>query len=200
MEKKVGKGNIFVISGPTGSGKTTIINGLKEILPAKEVGFSVSLTTRPPRPNEVEGVHYSFVGKQKFEELRQDDGFLESALVHDEFYGTSRDVVMKMIEAGRDAILEIDVQGHEQLKRYDFGQDKPNIISIFLLPPDIQTIIRRLEKRPGKTNNLSKRIAAIRREINCCGNYDHWVISQENAADLALKKVANIIQFAPAGA
>src|SRR5215216_5926366 len=125
------KGNLIIISSPSGGGKGTLIKEVLDLVP--EVGYSVSLTTRPPRFGEEDGKHYHFVTKDKFEEEISDNGFLEFAEVHGNWYGTSRKQTENMTNAGKDVILEIDVQGAVQVR-----EKMPEAVSIFIMPPSFE--------------------------------------------------------------
>ena len=133
-------GCLFVIAAPSGGGKTSLVNALL----AREPGIrlSVSYTTRKPRPGEHEGVHYHFVDKKRFDELRDRGEFLEHAFVHGHWYATSATWLAAQVAAGQDVLLEIDWQGAEQVRRL-----LPDSVQIFVLPPSLAVLKERLEKR-----------------------------------------------------
>lgn len=134
------KGNLIIISSPSGGGKGTLI---REILNSVEnIGYSVSFTTRPPRFGEENGHHYHFVSKAEFQERIDADEFLEYAEVHGNLYGTSRAITERIIESGRDVILEIDVQGAISIM-----EKMPDAVSIFILPPSFDVLAARLTAR-----------------------------------------------------
>ena len=147
------KGTIFIVSSPSGCGKTTIIrNFLKK---HKDFYFSISHTTRKKRPKEQNGKDYFFVSKKEFENMIKEDKFLEWAVVHNEYYGTSKEIVLHKIKNGINVILDIDVQGakkiknNETLKNYD-------IVLIFIFPPSYDELKRRILKRGQDDENSIK--------------------------------------------
>jgi len=133
------RGRLIVIAGPGGVGKSTIVAELRRRMP---LHFSVSATTRDPRPGEVHGFHYRFVTRPEFERLIDADDLLEWALFNGNYYGTPRDAVVAGLEDGRDVLLEIEVQGAFQISRV-----MPEAIMIFVAPPSLNALKRRLEKR-----------------------------------------------------
>ena len=142
------KGNLIIISSPSGGGKGTIIEEVLGSLP--DVGYSVSLTTRPPRFGEEEGRHYHFVTKRQFEEEIANDTFLEYAEVHGNLYGTSRMQAERMMEEGHDVILEIDVQGALQVM-----EKLPAAVSVFIMPPSFDVLKARLISRATENHEDS---------------------------------------------
>ena len=124
------KGNLFVISAPSGAGKTTLCQKLREVIP--DLKFSVSYTTRKPRTGEIDGVHYIFVDEDEFRAMIADGEFVEWAQVHGNFYGTSKKRIEDMINGGFDVILDIDVQGGRQIREH-FSANNMNNILIFVL-------------------------------------------------------------------
>lgn len=166
-------GKLFVISGPSGAGKGTIC---KKLLEAVDISLSTSMTTRSPRPGEVDGKDYYFVTVEEFEEKIKNDGMLEYARVFDNIYGTPKDMVIKQLEKGRDIILEIDVQGGLQVK-----QKMPEqAVLVFVLPPDLPTLRQRIINRGTETEDvIDKRFNEALNEIKLIGEYDYYVVNDE---------------------
>lgn len=166
-------GKLFVISGPSGAGKGTIC---KKLLESVDISLSTSMTTRSPRPGEVDGKDYYFVTVEEFEEKIKNDGMLEYARVFDNIYGTPKDMVIKQLEKGRDIILEIDVQGGLQVK-----QKMPEqAVLVFVLPPDLPTLRQRIINRGTETEDvIDKRFNEALNEIKLIGEYDYYVVNDE---------------------
>nr|WP_298876208.1 guanylate kinase [uncultured Mogibacterium sp.] len=166
-------GKLFVISGPSGAGKGTIC---KKLLESVDISISTSMTTRSPRPGEVDGKDYYFVTVEEFEERIKNDGMLEYARVFDNIYGTPKDMVIKQLEKGRDIILEIDVQGGLQVK-----QKMPEqAVLVFVLPPDLPTLRQRIINRGTETEDvIDKRFNEALNEIKLIGEYDYYVVNDE---------------------
>lgn len=174
------RGRLFVISGPSGTGKGTVC---KELL--KEIGneFSVSMTTRSPREGEVDGKDYYFVTKEVFLENIEASNFLEYATVFDNLYGTPKDMVLNRLERGRNVILDIDVQGGLQVKKA-----MPEAILIFILPPSLAELRKRLEGRGTETaDKIECRLGQALNEIKLIGEYDYYIVNEniDEAAALA---------------
>jgi guanylate kinase len=179
------KGNLVIISSPSGGGKGTIIKEVLDMLP--DVGYSVSLTTRAPRFGEEDGKHYYFVSKLKFEEKINNDGFLEYAQVHGNWYGTSRKQTENMTNAGKDVILEIDVQGAIQV----MGK-MPEAVSIFIMPPSYEVLKARLTSRATENAaDLEVRLRNSHDEVKAYERFEYVVINDE--VRLASKKIVSII-------
>jgi len=165
-------GNLFVISGPSGTGKGTICAGLTV---GTDVALSVSMTTRAPREREVEGKSYFFVDKDRFKADIAADGLFEYAEVFGEFYGTPKAPVISCLDEGRDVILEIEVMGAMQIK-----SSKPDAILIFVLPPSQTELKRRIEGRGTETPELlAKRLERVEMEISYIDKYDYLVINDD---------------------
>ena len=166
-------GRLFVISGPSGAGKGTIC---KKLLKAVDISLSTSMTTRSPRPGEVDGKDYYFVTVEEFEEKIKNDGMLEYARVFDNIYGTPKDMVIKQLEKGRDIVLEIDVQGGLQVKK----KMPEQAVLVFVLPPDLATLRQRIVNRGTETEDvIDKRFSEALNEIKLIGEYDYYLVNDE---------------------
>ncbi|GAA8964039.1 guanylate kinase [Helicobacter pylori] len=163
------KGNIFVISAASGTGKTTLVSRLVQQHP--NVRVSVSHTTRPPRAGEVDGQHYHFVSEEEFVRLAGEGAFLEHAQVFGNYYGTSYESVQSMCEQGYDVILEIDVQGAQQVR-----QALPEALSIFILPPSLAVLEQRLRQRQTDSEEvIARRLSEAVDEIQQALTFDYVV-------------------------
>ena len=159
--------SVFIISAPSGSGKSTLVNEILKIVPGLE--FSISYTTRPPRGSEQNGREYFFVSREQFEEMLRADEFLEHANVFGNYYGTARRFLRDAEEHGNDLLLDIDVQGAEQIKK-----KLPDAVSIFVLPPDRPTLEKRLRSRSLDVEEvIQRRLVTATREIE---NYSNTTI------------------------
>ena len=165
---------IYIISAPSGSGKSTLVNELLKLVP--ELDFSISYTTRSPRGSEQNGKQYHFVPREEFEQMIRDDEFLEHASVYGtDYYGTARRFLREAEQKGHDLLLDIDVQGAQQVK-----QKLPEAISIFVLPPDRKTLEWRLRKRSEDTEEvIQRRLLAAKREIENYDKYDYILINDD---------------------
>lgn len=168
---KKSKGSLFIVSAPSGAGKTTICKKIVDVM--DNVRTSVSYTTRRPRQGEVEGEDYSFVSEKKFRVMIQKGEFVEWAEVHGNLYGTSRRRLEKMINDGFDVILDIDTQGAQQIKKtYGSG------VFIFILPPSITELRERLEKRKSNTKeDMERRLRRASEEIRAYKMYDYVIVN-----------------------
>ncbi len=163
------KGNIFVISAASGTGKTTLVSRLVQQHP--NVRVSVSHTTRPPRAGEVNGQHYHFVSEEEFVRLAGEGAFLEHAQVFGNYYGTSYESVQSMCEQGYDVILEIDVQGAQQVRKA-----LPEALSIFILPPSLTVLEQRLRQRQTDSEEvIARRLSEAVDEIQQALTFDYVV-------------------------
>ncbi|MDP1658205.1 MAG: guanylate kinase [Methylotenera sp.] len=178
-------GNLFIITAASGAGKTSLIKAL--LAKDEHLKLSISHTTRNPRPSEVNGVDYHFVDDSAFLKMLGDAQFLESAEVHDARYGTSQSAVEAPLQAGFDVILEIDWQGAAQVRRL-----YPQAISIFVLPPSIEALERRLNGRgQDSAEVIAKRVAAARTEMRHVSEFDYVTINDD--FDVALQDISAII-------
>ena len=164
-------GNLFIISAPSGAGKTSLVQALLNINP--QIGLSVSYTTREPRHGEHEGRDYHFVSREVFLDMMSRGEFLESAEVYGNLYGTSQTWISNETEKGHDILLEIDWQGAAQVRKLF-----PECISIFILPPSLEALGQRLKGR-GKDNDevISKRMAAVREDVAHVAEFDYVIIN-----------------------
>lgn len=166
-------GNLYVIAAPSGTGKTTLVKALVESVPGLTV--SISHTTRPKRPNETEGVNYYFISKNEFETMISQGDFLEHAVIFDHLYGTSKRWVEQTLSNGMDVILEIDWQGHHQIKQL-FSE----AISIFILPPSLQDLEERLCKRnQDQLEVIKKRLEDVHTTLLHLYDFDYLVINDD---------------------
>lgn len=162
-------GNLFIVSGPSGAGKGTLVKELPATVP--DVWVSVSVTTRAPRPGEVEGKHYFFISVEEFDHLRTTGGLLEWAEVHGNHYGTPRAEVESKVAEGRQVILEIDPQGAFQVKSL-----LADSVLIFIMPPSWEELERRLTTRGSETKaQVEERLVTAKHELELVGEYDHVV-------------------------
>lgn len=166
------KGVLMVVSGPSGCGKGTM---LAEIVKSDNIFYSVSATTRSPRPGETDGINYHFLTKDRFEEMITDKGMLEYASYCGNYYGTPRKPVEDMLEKGCHVILEIEVQGAMKIK-----EKCPDAVFIFILPPSLKELRRRLEKRGTESAEIiEKRLGEAAGEIANAYKYDYAVVNGE---------------------
>ncbi len=163
-------GSLFVLSAPSGTGKTTVAEKLLKRSP--DVKRIVTATTRPRREKEVEGVDYLFLSKEEFEIRIKEDKFLEYACVYGNYYGTPKEQVLKNMEEGIDSLLVIDVQGARNIKRR-----VPESVLIFLLPPSIEELKRRLSTRGYTDSNFAERVSKVEAEIACARYFDYIVVN-----------------------
>jgi guanylate kinase len=164
---------VFIISAPSGAGKTTLIHRIMATHP--NLAFSISHTTRPPRQGEINKQDYYFISRETFREMIKNNAFLEWATVFGEYYGTSTAEIQRLHKLGKNVILDIDVQGALQVME---KLDKNQFISIFILPPDMETLKQRLISR-GKdpTDQIEKRLAEARKEIQQSDRYNFRIIN-----------------------
>jgi len=172
------EGHLFVISGPSGTGKGTICRMILE----EETGMSlsISMTTRRPRPGEEDGKSYYFVSHEEFENKIEAKGFLEYAQIYGNYYGTPKQEVLDTLKKGIDVILEIDTQGAIQVKKH-----YPKSVLIFILPPSMAELRRRITARGAETvEEIKLRMSKAMKEIPFINEYDYYVINAELAESL----------------
>jgi guanylate kinase len=177
-------GALFIVSSPSGGGKTTLVRALREAEP--ELRLSVSYTTRAPRPGEINGREYHFVTLREFQRMLEAGEFLESAEIYGNRYGTSQKWIERELADGRDVLLEIDWQGAQQVRRL-----MRQVVSIFILPPSPEVLAARLKGR-GKDSPeaVERRLAAAREEISHVSEYDYVIINEDfNRAALDLRSI-----------
>jgi len=164
---------VYIISAPSGSGKSTLVNELLKLVP--DLDFSISYTTRAPRGSEQNGKQYHFVPREEFEQMSRADEFLEHANFDGNYYGTARRFLEETGQKGHDLLLDIDVQGAEQIKK-----KLPQAVSIFVLPPDRKTLEWRLRKRSEDAEEvIARRLVAASREIENYDKYDYILINDD---------------------
>ena len=167
------RGLLFIVSAPSGTGKTTLVERLVQLVP--DLVRSRSYTSRPPRPGEADGVDYNFVNGSRFAEMAAAGGFLEWAEVFGHRYGTGADDTERHRQAGRDVVLVIDVQGAQKVR--ERGVDA---VSVFVLPPSYSALEQRLGRRAAADHTeLQGRLEAARREVAAAGRYDYLVVNDD---------------------
>ncbi|MBE7008167.1 MAG: guanylate kinase [Ruminococcaceae bacterium] len=179
------KGKTFIISGPSGVGKSTV---LKELFKGREdLYFSISATTRAPREGEQDGVHYHFIDVQHFQELIEADAFLEYAEYVGNFYGTPKKYVDQAMNAGKDVILDIEVQGALQV-----CNKRPETVRIFIAPPSWDELERRLKSRgTDSEEKIQKRLVRAKAELQTADVYDYFVIN--DSVEQAVREISAIM-------
>ncbi len=169
------RGLMLILSSPSGAGKTTLTRMLLQT-PELDLTLSLSVTTRPRRSSEVDGIHYRFIGKKQFEALRDGGDLLEWAEVHGNFYGTPREPAEQILRQGRDMLFDIDYQGTRQVKEKCAG----DCVTIFILPPSMKELRARLERRAeDRPEVIEKRLNEARNEIPRWTDYDYVLINED---------------------
>lgn len=178
----------FVLSGPSGCGKGTIVKALLERHP-ETFALSVSATTREPRVGEENGVHYYFIDRAEFERRIEDQQILEYTMYCGNYYGTPKKELYERTVEGINVILEIEVEGAMNVRRLC-----PEAVLIYVLPPDADTLEKRLRGRGTNTEeDIANRLAKAREEIRCLPDYDYVVINENDGAEAAAEEIVNII-------
>lgn len=188
------RGDLFIVSSPSGAGKTTLI---RRVLEDPRIGgtlhFSVSHTTRPPRTGERDGVEYHFVDEAGFRAIEEGGGFLEWAIVHGNLYGTSRAEVEPRLERGLDVLLDIDVQGARQVRSH-----VPEAVKVIVFPPSREVLEARLKARASDAPEVvRRRLAAARKEMEEWGEFDYAIINEDLEA--AVDELRSILVARRAG-
>ena len=173
------RGIMLVVSSPSGAGKTTLTRNLLE--QEENVSLSVSVTTRERRSSEIDGVHYHFISKRRFEAMRDSDELLEYAEVHGNYYGTPREEVEKTLKAGRDMLFDIDWQGTQQLR----DKGRADLVTVFILPPSTRDLEKRLLTRaPDPKEIVAQRMAKAANEMSHWAEYDYVVVNSDIGTSL----------------
>lgn len=169
------RGLMLILSSPSGAGKTTLTRMLLQTK-ALDLTLSISVTTRPRRSSEVDGIHYSFISKKQFDAMRDAGDLLEWAEVHGNFYGTPREPVEQVLARGRDVLFDIDYQGTQQVK----AKAGTDVVTIFILPPSMKELKARLERRAEDSREtIDKRLANAKKEIMRWELYDYVLVNDD---------------------
>ena len=180
------KGMMFVLSSPSGAGKTTLAKKIAEN--NKNFTISISHTTRKPRPNEINGKDYKFVSMQEFNTLVKENNFFEYANIFDNYYGTLKQPVLELLSLGRDVLFDIDWQGTQQLKKIK----NLSLVTFFILPPNIQVLKKRLLNRhKGQEELIEKRMNKFNEEASHWNEYNYVFVNDD--LDTCYKKILNVI-------
>ena len=181
------RGMMFVLSSPSGAGKTTLTKKIAEN--NKNFTISISHTTRKPRPNEINGRDYKFVSEQEFNTLVKENNFFEYANIFDNYYGTLKKPVLELLSLGRDVLFDIDWQGTQQLKRIK----SLSLVTFFILPPNIQALKKRLLNRhKGQEELIEKRMDNFNEETSHWNEYDYVFVNDD--LDTCYEKILNVIK------
>jgi guanylate kinase len=179
-------GTLYIVAAPSGAGKTSLTRALLEREP--NIALSVSYTSRAPRPNEIDGVHYHFVSRAEFEAMIERGEFFEHAVVHGDLKGTARGPVERTLATGKDVLLEIDWQGANQVR-----QKMSDTVSIFILPPSRVELERRLRSRASDSEDtIVRRLADARRDLEHAGDFDYIVVNDD--FESALDEICAIVE------
>lgn len=182
------RGVLLVLSSPSGAGKTTLSRLLLE---DGHLGLSISVTTRDPRPSEVDGIHYHFISKKDFKQKRDNDELIEWAEVHGHYYGTLRKTVDEALAAGQDMLFDIDYQGARQLQK----KMPDDVVSIFILPPSMKELKSRLNRRAEDSDDvIDLRLHNARGEIEHWTSYDYVIINENIEQSFSLIKAIHLAE------
>jgi guanylate kinase len=175
-------GILFVVSAPSGAGKTTLCDALRQ---TPDFVYSVSCTTRPPRSGEIEGDDYYFITEEEFAARKAAGQFLEYATVHDRYYGTTREPLVTNLQNGVDVLIDVDIQGAASIRAFDDPIIQQALCDVFIMPPDLDELRRRLTKRGTETpEQIESRIATAAREMELWRDYRYTIISRSMEEDL----------------
>ena len=181
---------LLILSGPSGVGKDAVLSRMRDL--GEPYHFTVTATTRTQREGEIDGKDYIFVNQAEFKAQMEQDGFLEWAEVYGNYYGVPRDQVKTALQRGKDVIVKIDVQGAETIKNL-----APNALYIFLAPPDMDQLEKRLtERMTESSDSLKIRLETAAKEMKSASWFDHVVINHENQLDLAVAEIQNVVKIA----
>jgi guanylate kinase len=182
------QGNLFILSAPSGAGKSSLISALLKQPSERPMQVSVSHTTRAPRPGEIDGQHYHFVSVEQFEQLIAAGQFYEYAKVFSNYYGTSETAIEQQLNQGIDVFLDIDWQGARQVKKR-----KPDVTTIFICPPSLETLEQRLRHRGQDSEAvIAERMAQAKAECSHCDEFDYIIVNDE--FEQALEDLITIVQ------
>lgn len=175
-------GILFVVSAPSGAGKSTLCDALRQ---TPDFVYSVSCTTRPPRAGEIDGEDYHFLSEAEFAERLTAGDFLEHANVHGKFYGTLRDPILTNLHNGVDVLIDIDTQGAAAIRAFDDAFVRQALADVFIMPPDLEELRRRLTKRGTETlEQIEVRLVTAAREMELWRDYRYTIISRSVEEDL----------------
>ncbi len=175
-------GILFVVSAPSGAGKSTLCDALRQ---TPDFVYSVSCTTRPPRAGEIDGDDYHFLSEAEFAERLTAGDFLEHANVHGKFYGTLRDPILTNLHKGVDVLIDIDTQGAAAIRAFDDAFVRQALADVFIMPPDLEELRRRLTKRGTETpEQIEVRLVTAAREMELWRDYRYTIISRSVEEDL----------------
>ena len=179
---------LIVISGPSGVGKDSVLQCLKEReLP---LAFVVTATTRPPRPNEVDGVDYFFISEEEFQRMIDEDEFIEHALVYDDYKGVPKEQIRKAMSSGMDVVMRVDVQGAATIRKM-----APEALLIFLTTRSEEELIERLKARKTETpEKMKKRIETARQELKRINEFDYRVVNEDSCLDVTVDTIIAILK------
>ena len=182
------KGILLVVSGPSGCGKGTVLSHVFKN--NNDFSLSVSLTTRAPRPGEIDGVHYGFVSKEEFLKQIEDGNMLEYAEYCGNYYGTPQNRVNELLEKGINVVLEIETVGAMNVKKL-----RPDAVLVMILPPSYEVLENRLRSRgTNSEDDISKRLLRAKEELKLLSEYHYCVINQDGESDLAAEKIYRIVE------